>query len=180
MKKLTINYPGGSLLDIRKKYEKHFYTKKDAWYEQEAFAKENIPAGTWEIDFNLEGSFLKTWAEQIEGGRWQGGKEGVPAAVLVYALCSHYEETGDCLLETVYSRTSSCDSGGGHVVVGIFDARGLVVGDGWDDIRSSYVGLSAARKLSLDDGELEALESLGLEARVAKLEAVIKHHNLGL
>lgn len=172
MKTITIDFPGISLLEVRKQFPECFYTKKEAWYDDEDFAKEKIPAGKWEVDLEpIKNSFNKTWDEQ---SKFVKKSEVPPAAVLVYAFCKHFKDTDERAFETCYVRTSSRGAGGGRVGVGD-SAGGLGVSDGWDYDRDSDLGVAGARKL--DTGILEPLvllEDLSLESRIKKLEAFEK------
>ncbi len=170
MKTVTIQFPGISLLEVREQFKDCFYTKEDAWYDDQSFAKEKIPAGTYEVSLEVVArSFSKTFAEQEK--LLEKGNSIPPAAVLVYALCTHFKDTGERAFENCYVRTSSVDSDGGHVGVGGFGAEGLGVGSFWGGYRGGGLGVASARKL--DTGTLESLdpiEDLSLKARVAALE----------
>lgn len=178
MKTITIDYPGGSLLDVREQYKgvKGFYPQ--SWYETEAFAKKVIPAGKWEVRLEpMPQSFDKTWEEQ-QATLPDLIYEVPPAAVLCFAIMEHWRNTRERAFENCYVRTSSLDSDGDRVDVGYFGADGLDVDYYWDGHRDSSLGVSASRKLS--PRSLVPSDSLSLEtlsARIEKIEAVLKHHN---
>lgn len=166
MKSIAINYPGGSLLDIRSQFSDLFYDQ--TWHKDELFASNKIATGRWEISTEpIKRSFSKTWNEQQE--LLPSGAEVPPAAVLAYAICKHFKATGERLFENVYVRCSDLDSVGNRVNVGDFDARGLLVSVYWDGLRFSRIGLASARKIETL-GELGTSEDLTLEYRVRALE----------
>lgn len=137
-----------NLIDVRAKATKHFYTKKDAWYEGQAFADEKIELGWYLIcKVPVEKSFSKNWKEQQSVLRSKHPDEETPKAnILAYTVIGHFLATGERLFEKVWVRTSSLDSDGGRVVLGYFGDGGLGVSDYWDDDRGGRLGLSSARK----------------------------------
>lgn len=172
MKNITIDFPGGSLLDMRKEFREYFYTKTGGWYSEEKFANENIPVGKYTV--NLEAvpdSSSKTFfKQQALIGQ---GEIIPPAAVLVYAMIQHKIESGEYTFPDHYARCSDLDSDGVRVIVGFFDARGLVVDSYWDSGRVSVVGLASARKIEpLDIKPSDSLSS-DFETRIAKLEKAV-------
>lgn len=173
MKTTTINFPGLSLNEVCAQ-NPDLFRKSQTWYSDEAFANEKIPAGKWDVCLEaVSDSFSKTWEEQQSLiGK---GQEVPPAAVLAYALVKHFKKTGERCLTDRWVRTSSRDSDGDRVRVGAFDAAGLSVDSDWDDDRYSGIGLAIAWKRKAGD-----LEDSGLEARVQRIEEVLKYHNLGL
>lgn len=179
MKTLTIDFPGASLLDVLEKNKDLVYPQ--TWYKDEAFAKEQIPAGTWEVSLeSVKDSLSKNWTEQQELiGK---GSEVPPVAVLAYAIFQHFKDTGERAFENVYVRTSSLDSDGVRVSVGFFDARGLSVAYYWDGSRLSFLGIASARKSSIESlgaaEPLESFETLNLFERVQKIEDWFKEHNI--
>lgn len=87
-------------------------------------------------------------------------------AVLIEAILTHLEKTGERLLEGWWVRTSAVDSGGDRVHVGYFDGSGLVVYNSWDDNCLDSLGLSASVRLGdLKPGTLVPLETLSLRAK---------------
>lgn len=171
MKKITITTTGLSLLEVKKKYPDYFFLQ--TWYENEPFAEEHPAAGVYEIIFS---NFLNklTFKEQQE--KIPKGFEIMHSAVLAEACCIHYKATGERLLAKYYLRTSSVDSDGSRVYVGIFGDRGLRVGHCWDDDRGDGLGLASARKLESEAIErpipaLEEKEGITLLERLQALEA---------
>ena len=137
-----------SLLDIRNLNPEHFYSKQGGWYADDAqkFAANDKAETIW-IALRKEpvkGSFSKNWAEQE---RLVKAPMIVPnAAEVVWCLTTYKAVRDIYLLPTLYVRTSSIDSDGGHVDVGDFDAKGLGV-NGWTDSnRNDNLGVAAARK----------------------------------
>lgn len=154
---------GKSLLEIRQEYgigESGFYD--NTWWLNEPFAKEKPEAGVWDFDFKIKLTNL-TYNEQCK--QLKKGYKAMHPAVIAEAVLSYYKETGKRLLENWYSRTSSIDLDGNHVLVGYFDADGLNVGSRWDDFRYDSIGASPARKSkkNLDTRDLEHVESLPTE-----------------
>jgi len=135
-----------SILDIRGKVDsKLFYNQ--SWYNKESFAKEHGEV-TWQLVHKtpVDNSTSKNWQEQQV---LLGKEDEVPTAqVMVYTIIGHYLATGERLFEHIYVRTSSVDSDGVRVFVGVFDSRGLYVGPYfWDGPRSGgFLGVSSARK----------------------------------
>lgn len=134
-----------SLLDVRGKVaDKSLFYSQD-WYNRQAFAKERGEVG-WQLvrKTPIADSTNKTWNEQQ--ALLSSDEETPTAQVMVYTIIGHYLATGERLFENIYVRTSSLDSDGFRVDVGVFDAGGLDV-DIWDDsFRVSDIGLSSARK----------------------------------
>jgi len=164
MKTITLDFPEMSLLDVREKFKDCFFGQ--SWYDKEPFATEKIPAGRWEVSLReLEGSLGKTWNEQQSLPH--GIEEEIPpVAVLVYAMCQHFKDTGERVFEKTYVRTSRCDRDSSRVSVGDFDSEGLCVNSDWDNDRNDILGVSAARKLDTRNDTLESLN-----ARLLELEA---------
>ena len=144
--KLKHNYSGKSLLQLRKKFGtggKGFWDS-NTWWLDEKFAKEKPPKGMYEIDF---GKNLTNLNYEEQKGKIKKGWKFPHLAVLVEAMLTHYEKTGERLLEDWYSRTSSVGSRGRRVYVGGFDDFGLYVnGYDFDDCRIDHLGLASARK----------------------------------
>lgn len=176
----TINFPGLSLNEVREKFPELFYDQ--SWYTNDAFAKEKAPAGIYEVSTEpIEGSLNKTWEEQQS--LIPSDFEVIPAAVLAYAICTHFKETGERLFENMYARMSSQDSDGFRVFLGVFVARGLYVGYWSGGDRSSSLGLAVSRKsgaCALESFDSESLSLESLNARIQKLEEIIKHHKFGV
>lgn len=175
METITITFPGLSLNEVCKQNPELFYNQ--SWYTEEAFANEKIPAGEWTVSLEaVPDSLSKTWEEQQK--LLDEELTVPPIAVLVYAMVEHFKDTGNRAFGDVYVRTSSLDSDGDRVRVGDFDAGGLVVDYDWDGRRGSSLGLASAWKEPRTLESLKSLEGLSLEARVAKIEAVLEHFNL--
>jgi len=137
-----------SLLDVRSVKADYFYSKEGGWYADKAqkFAKNDKAAAVW-IAFHKEpvaDSFNRNWAEQSD---LVSEPMSVPnIAEAVWCLTTYKAVREVYLLPNLYVRTSSIDSDGIHVIVGSFDARGLLVGNGWGFERSDNLGLASARK----------------------------------
>lgn len=166
MNTITVTLDNKSLLDIRSEFPELFYAQ--SWYEDEKFAQQKF-TGTWKVPLEpVEGSLNKTWEEQQK----LVSKGVAPAAVLAYAILKHFKDTGERAFESVYARTSSVHSDGYHVGIGIFDAGGLVVSDGWDNERYSALGLAVAWKVEAGTSSIEPLSDLNLESLSARIEAL--------
>lgn len=172
MKTITINFPGGSLLDIRKKHG-GFYSQ--SWYVSEEFAKKKIPEGTWTVQLEpVEGSFSKTWAEQQ--ALIPEGAVVPPAAVFAYALLEYRKENDEHVLPGYqHLRCSDIDAGGNHVCVGV-DSGSVFVDNRWDSNRHSDLGLAAAWKGALKPRNLDSLGSLSLPDFISDLKELIKKY----
>lgn len=113
------------------------------WYSKESFAKE-CDEVSWQLVRKTEitNSTSKNWWEQQT---LLGKNDEVPTAqVIVYTVIGHYLATRERLLENVYVRTSSVDSGGNRIYVGGSDAKGFSIGNVWDDRRCDDLGVSSA------------------------------------
>lgn len=153
---MKITTTGKSLIELYREYGtgSSGFWSKDLWWKDEAFAKEKPDAGEYEIDLGeeLAGMTLKEQSEKIKKGF-----EITHPAVLAEAILAHFKKTRERLLESKYSRTSSLDSCGYRVYVGLFAADGLRVAYYWGDRQYDFIGLSSARKVSgLDARRLEA------------------------
>lgn len=135
-----------SILEIRSKVErKLFYGHEDAWYNKQAFAKE-CGETSWQLvrKTTVDNSTSKNWEEQQA---LIPKEDEVPTAqVMVYTIIGHYLDTGEHLFERIYVRTSSVDSDGSRVLVGLFDSFGLSVDLYWGDGRDDCLAVSSARK----------------------------------
>jgi hypothetical protein len=136
-----------SILDIRAKVKgelwQAFYDQ--SWYNKEAFAKDRGETG-WHLikKTPVENSTNKSWDEQQT---LLGKDDETPKAqVMVYTIIGHYKAANERLFEKVWVRCSDLGSDGYRVCVGSFVARGLGVGNYWDDRRNDYLGLASARK----------------------------------
>lgn len=167
---ITIDFPGLSLLEVRSQFNKYFYTKENAWYEKEEFAKEKIAPGKYEVDLEaVPESFSKTYQEQEQ--LLTSGCVIPPIAVLVYAMIQNRIINDKYAFSDTYVRTSSLDSDGSRVYVGGFDARCLVVSGDWGNRRDSDLGVASARKLNIESlCVIDPSDMLTLENRVKALE----------
>ena len=88
-------------------------------------------------------SFGKTFAEQQ---KLLLPDEEIPLArVVVAGIVTHFLVMGERLFPT-YIRCADKSADGNRVLVGGFDALGLLVGGGWDGRRYGSLGVAAARK----------------------------------
>ena len=135
-----------SILEIRGKVEHElFFNHEDAWYNKQSFAKEHGEV-TWQLVHKtpVDNSTSKNWQEQQA---LLGKNDEVPSAqVMVYTIIGHYLATGERLFEHIYVRTSSVDSGGDRIGVGLFDSGSLRFNNYWNDGRGDRLGVSSARK----------------------------------
>jgi len=176
MAKLKHNYTGSSLLELRDKFgigKGGFYDND--WWLDEDFAKDKAPKGIYEIDFDTK-LFNLTYEEQKK--KLKKGWHFPQPAIIAEAILTHYEKTGERLLEEWWSRANVVASGGRRVGVGFFGSDGLGVGGYWDDCRGDNMGaLPPSRKLkSLKAGNLDSLEDriIELEKFKEKVEKFIK------
>ena len=139
-----------SILDIRGKVERQlFYGHEDAWYNKEKFAKDRGEIG-WQLvrKTPVENSTSKTWNDQqVLLGETE---ETPPARTMVYTIIGHYLATNERLFQNIYVRTSSLDSDGSCVAVGVFVGAGLGIGYCWDDRRRG-LGLAASLKFQTEN-----------------------------
>ncbi len=143
-----------TMLDVRAVHADYFYSKgpeqnDSGWYDEanEKFARtDKVEALCW-IAFRkepVEDSLNKTWSDQqalvVEPMMVPNAAEATWALTTCKAVRDIY------LLDNLYVRTSSLDSDGHRVYVGVFDAGGLNVYSDWDDDRNGDLGVSAGRK----------------------------------
>jgi hypothetical protein len=136
-----------SILDIRGKVDKPiFYSHKDAWYNNEKFAKDKGEV-SWRLVRKkpVADSTNKTWNDQQV--LLSKDEETLKAQAMVYTIVGHFLATGERLFENVYVRCIDLSSDGYRVIVGLFDSRGLGVHYYSDGVRFGTLGLSSARKL---------------------------------
>jgi len=143
-----------SLVDVRALHADYFYSKgpdqdDSGWYDDasEKFAKtDKVEALAWIAVRKeaVEDSFSKNWQEQQALVTEPMTIPNVAEAA--WALSTYKAVRDVYLLENLYVRTSSVDSGGYRVGVGGFGADGLGVDSDWDVGRHSSLGVSAARK----------------------------------
>ena len=136
-----------SLLDVREIKSTHFYSETGGWYADQKFAREDKTSFGWLAikKTPVANSTSKNWNEQ---SKLLSALEYVPnAAEMSWFITTYFEVRGIRLFESVYVRTSSLDSDGNRVRVGVFDSKGLFV-NGWsDDYRFDDIGVSAGRKI---------------------------------
>lgn len=137
-----------SILDVRAKAPKGtFYSNDDAWYDTEAFARDEKVAVRWYLIRKdiVADSTSKSFNEQQ---RLLGPKDEIPRACeVVYAVVLYYYlAMGERLFERMYVRCADVDSVGFRVGVGNFDSCGLSVGRYWGDNRRGCVGVASGRK----------------------------------
>lgn len=137
-----------SLLDVRSIKADYFYSKEGDWYadKTQKFAKNDKAEPVW-IALRKDvvaDSRNKTWPDQQS---LICAPMAVPnVAEAVWGITTYKAVRGVYLLPDCYVRTSSVDSDGFRVDVGIFDADGLLVNSCWDGNRFSFLGVSASRK----------------------------------
>lgn len=135
-----------SILEIRNKVEDNlFYSHADAWYNNQAFAKDRGETG-WQLvrKTPVDKSTNKKWADQQ--ALLTTDEETPKAQVMTYTIIGHFLATGERLFENIYVRCIDLDSDGSRVRVGDFAAEGLGVNDWSDGLRDDDIGLSSARK----------------------------------
>jgi hypothetical protein len=137
-----------SLLDVRQTESGLFHSKTGGWYENQKFAKDDKILTEW-LAIRQEpvpNSTNRKWSDQLELIK---SEERVPnAGEIGWFITTFFKVRGVRLFESVYVRTSSVDSDGYRVLVGIFDSGGLFVCSYWDDDRNVIIGVASARKLS--------------------------------
>jgi hypothetical protein len=139
-----------TILDIRKKAPskkpKTFYSYKDAWYNTQAFATDEQVEVRWYLIRKeaVANSTSKTYDEQKA---LLSEHDEVPRACdLVYAIVLYFMAMGERLFPSIYVRTSSVDSDGFRVLVGLFVSGGLYVNYCWDGVRYDFVAVASSRK----------------------------------
>jgi hypothetical protein len=137
-----------SLLDIRELKREYLYTKEGGWYAEssEKFARDDKVTCRWLMlrKAPVPNSTSKTLSEQEQ---ILSDLEVVPnVAEMVWGLTTYKTVRGVYLLPSLYVRTSSVDSYGYHVFVGLFDGDGLSVHIWSDGRRDGDVGVSSSRK----------------------------------
>lgn len=137
-----------SLLEIRELKSEYFYSKTGGWYSgsSETFSWNDKADTRWIMVRKdpVPESTSKTWNEQQA---LLSEVEVTPnAAEFVWCVTTYKAVRGVNLFASIYARTSSLGSNGPRVFLGVFDARGLYVSYWYGDIRTSYFGVSSARK----------------------------------
>ena len=118
---------------------------KSSWYHNEPFAKERGTAH-WALIRKtiVPDSTSKTYEEQLG---LLAGEEDVPSTqALIYAILSHFLETGERLFPSFSVHTHNLALRRLPVYVGHFPAGGLFVYDYADSARYGDMGLASARK----------------------------------
>lgn len=140
-----------SILDIKGKVDRSlFWSKEDAWYHSEKFAKDKGQAG-WHLVRKtiVPNSTSKNWNEQQ--ALLAENEETPTARIMVYTIIGHYLNTGERLFEKIYARCSDFSSDDYRVSVGDFGSSGLFVSFGfydWDAGRDVDLGVASARKFN--------------------------------
>jgi len=138
-----------SLLDVRRRNDALFYSKNgEGWYaaSDEEFSRTDTVGSVWLAlrKSPVLDSTNKTWDEQQA---LLSENERVPnAAEVAWGLTTYKEVRGAYLMDSIWVRTFSVDSGGRHVYVFGFGQSGLFVGRWWDDGRLEHLGVFSARK----------------------------------
>lgn len=135
-----------SILDIRTKVGRQlFSTRKDAWYNEEAFALDKGEMGWYLIRKDaVPCSTRKNWVEQQSLLK---KTEEVPSArMMVYTIIMYYLITGERLFERAYAFTGSIGSYGSYIGVGYLDDVGLRIGHFTDNDASEMFGLASCVK----------------------------------
>lgn len=95
------------------------------WYLEEKFYNETQPSGEYEFNFDSPQT-LKTYSQQFSTKR--GGYITSHPALICEAILTHYEQTGEKLLQNRFIRTNvEYGTNGDHVIVGYFKEDGLDV-----------------------------------------------------
>lgn len=146
-----ILFPGYpvSILDIRqrtkKKAKKIFNSDRDAWYNDQKFANEEVGLQWYLIRKDIvENSTNKSYDEQLK--LLSENEEAAQAAAVVYMTILYYLVTGFRLFGRIYVRCQDVTSSGFRVYVGYFDQGGLVVYYRWDVGRDGGIGLASSRR----------------------------------
>ena len=135
-----------SLLEIRTMKNGYFYFKEGGWYADQKFAQGDKVETKWYMIRKeiVPESTSKNWSEQQA---LISDVETVPnSAEFTWAITTYKAVRGVYLFGGIYARTSSLDSDGILVRVGLFDDKGLIVVNRWGGNRNSILGLSVARK----------------------------------
>lgn len=147
-----ILFPGFPLtiLEIRKRAAKKgvklFYSDRDAWYNDQKFARDEKVSLRWHLIRKdiVENSTNRTYDDQL--ALLGPDEEAAQAAAMVYTIILYFLVTGIRLFEHIYARCQNVTSHGSRVSVGGFDPGGLSVSLDWDGYRRSDIGLPSSRK----------------------------------
>jgi len=143
---LTLFDPGWSILRLRRFCaDKGKMFSDQNWYDNEDFSKRGGTPRYRQIRLEaLYGSFNKNFDDQQ---RLLPENEEVPSARgVVMGMVIHFLLSGQRLFENCYVRCADKVSGDRRVFVGSFDRDGLRVSGGYDDHRSSDLGLASSQK----------------------------------
>lgn len=135
-----------SLLEVRGLKKGYFYTKTGGWYAEQAFAQNDKAETRWIMlrKEPISQSTSKNWNEQQA---LLSDDEVTPnVAEVAWCVTTYKAVKNIYLLPNIYVRTSSLDSDGCRVYVGVFGAEGLYVSGWHDDGRDGDLGVSAGRK----------------------------------
>lgn len=118
---------------------------KQNWHGDEEFATDKSGVA-WHLvrkDY-FANSTSKTWKEQQ--ALLPEDEETPKARILVYLMVGHMLATGEYLFGNSYVRSADIDSGGDRIFVGRFDANGLEINSGADNISNVDIGVASAKK----------------------------------
>ena len=136
---------GLSVMDVWKQHCELFCCKIDPWYGnwcEAKWARKRVKA-QWRLlrKTAVPDSFGKDLAKQEE---MLGKGEEVPEArEMVYMVIGHYLATGEKLFSDYYVRRRSLSGAGSRIVIGRFDALGLLILS-WDGNPNDDVGLASS------------------------------------
>ncbi len=135
-----------SILDVRQVESNLFYSKTGGWYEGQKFARDDkVPTEWLAIRKDpVPNSTSRNWSEQL--GLIKAEERVPDAGEISWFITTFFKVRGVRLFKSVYVRTSSVDSVGDRVYVGVFDSDGLYVYYYWDDYRCGDLGVASARK----------------------------------
>src|SRR3990167_2001766 len=108
-KKINHNYSGTSLNELYAKYGKNSSGFYSNWWANEKFANEHPDKGVYEIDFAKR---LENLTYEEQKAKLKEGEKFPHTAVLAEVILEYKKKTGENLLPSWYSRTSSVDSDG--------------------------------------------------------------------
>jgi len=137
-----------SLLEIRDLKNDYFYFKENGWYaeQRQKFSQNDKVETRWYM-IRKDIAPLSNSKNRDEQQPLISDVETVPnSAELVWAITTYKAIRDVYLFGEIYARTSSLDSGGYRVYVGVFGGGGMYVYDYWFSSSFSNLGLSVARK----------------------------------
>jgi len=136
-----------STMDVRELNIAHFCSEESGCYDNQMFASDDKTSLGWLAikKTPIANSVGKNWNEKIG---LLSTLERVPnVAEMSWFITTYFEVRGIRLFREVRVLTSSLDSNGGHVSLGLFDAEGLNI-DFWHDVNCvDSLGLSGGLKL---------------------------------